>query len=406
MTTDQKVQINPNFKFINVIGCGFAGIETALFLAGHGLKVHVFNALKKDCKKEDFIEEETFFDNLILKELSFLGSPLAREKEKNGLTYEQLIEFGQNMVKDNENIEFFDAAISEFNPREINIIATGNNTSKSMFGFLRDRFGSMRFLEYMPSYPIVDNVGELLLVKSTCKNNEYIYPLTEREYLIFINRVVDEINRIRTHDKDKEFERNTIEYLVDKGRDCLKNHAFQPVAFEGISTKPYASIRLRKVENGFEIQNFASNLPKLSQNRIICSLIPFKNAIIAKEACIKNGSFLNGKYVVNKFGQSLKEENLFFTGAILGLQRNSECMASGLITGMNVLKFVHERRMIPLPSKTALGKVSATFICEEGISILKKVENCFQKDKLEEYNNASKTELVKFKEEYINGKHV
>ena len=36
-------KINPKFKFVNVIGCGFAGIETAMFLARHGVKVHVFN---------------------------------------------------------------------------------------------------------------------------------------------------------------------------------------------------------------------------------------------------------------------------------------------------------------------------------------------------------------------------
>ena len=30
-----------NRSFINVIGCGYAGIECALFLAGHGHKVHI-----------------------------------------------------------------------------------------------------------------------------------------------------------------------------------------------------------------------------------------------------------------------------------------------------------------------------------------------------------------------------
>jgi len=399
------VQINPKYKFVNVIGCGFAGIETALFLAGHGVKVHVFNVFKKDINKEDE-EEISPFDKLILKELSFLGSPLAREKEKNNLTDSQLITFAQEMVKDNENIDFFEADIGQLNPREINVIATGNNTSQNMFEFLRERFGSMRLLEYLPSFPIVDNVGELLLEKSQNKNNEYIYPLTEKEYLIFINKVVDEINKVRARDKDYEFEKNTIEYLVDKGRDCLKNQAFQPVAFEGLSAKPFAAIRLKKDENGFEIQNFASNLPKVSQNRIICSLIPFKNAIIIKEACIKKGSYINSKYVVNNFGQSLSEENLFFSGAILGLQGSSECMASGLITGFNVLKLVQGKRMISLPPQTALGKILAVISCDEGINFLNKIKKSFKNEKIDEYYNASIIKLEKFKEEYLNGKHV
>ena len=32
-----------NTTFVNVIGCGYAGMECALFLASLGIKVHVFD---------------------------------------------------------------------------------------------------------------------------------------------------------------------------------------------------------------------------------------------------------------------------------------------------------------------------------------------------------------------------
>ena len=400
MITKQKRQINPKYKFVNVIGCGFAGIEAALFLAGHGVKVHVFNAFNRDIA---FDEENNLseFDLLLQKELSFLGSPLAKAKEV-GLNDKELLDFGLKMVNDNENIEFFEADIAQINPSEVNLIATGNSTSENMFGFLQDKLGSMRILNNMPAFAVVENVGELLLYKNKAKENEWLYPLTEKEYLLFINKVVDEINKL----KDKNFVRGTIEYLVDKGRDVLRNSSIPPVGIDGIS-KPYATIRLKRAKNGFEIQNFATNLSKSAQSRIICSLIPFKNAIIKKEASVTQGSYINSKYVVNGFCQSKLEENLFFCGGILGLKTVPECMASGLMAGLNILKHICDQRKVMLPQKTAIGKIAQTLTCmEEYHSQTAKTleyltENCSRND-----FDASKIELEKFKGEYINGKYV
>lgn len=402
MTTDQRVQVNPNYKFVNIIGCSFAGIETALFLAGHGLKVHVFNTLNG---ANENIEENnvSVLDRLLLKELSLLGSPLAKEKITKNVSNKDLYDFGLNMLKDNENIEFFDASISELNPREINVIAMPNCLNQNICGFLKEKYGSMKVLDNFPYFPIVDNVGELLLVKNNAKENEYLYHLNEKEYLNFINQVVDEINKLKN---DKEFQKNTIESLVDEGRECLKKYMMQPIISDGVKSKPYASMRLKRCKKGFEIQNFVTNLPKSSQNRIIRSLIPFKNAIIIDEAFTKKGIYLNSKYVINKFGQSQHEENIFFAGEILGLDGYIESMASGLAVGMNVLKFVCGKRMINLPCKTAIGKIMTANCCDEGISVLKSFKNKIYENKLEEYYNVSKKELDKYKEDYINGKYV
>ena len=70
-----------NTNVVNVIGCGFAGIETALFLAGHGVKVHVF-----DCGRtyDDQIEANTDAGDLYaLEKIAVLENLDATEDEIN-----------------------------------------------------------------------------------------------------------------------------------------------------------------------------------------------------------------------------------------------------------------------------------------------------------------------------------
>ena len=72
---------------------------------------------------------------------------------------EILLEIGKDMVKHNENIEYFEACVHEINPKEVTIIATGPNTDKKMFDFLLKQFGSMRCFSHMPVYPVLKKIG-------------------------------------------------------------------------------------------------------------------------------------------------------------------------------------------------------------------------------------------------------
>ena len=164
-----------NRSFINVIGCGYAGIECALFLAGHGHKVHIFDACKeyKDyCNDCDFAKKREVNEALLSRELSLLGSPLIKAEEqlllkgynKKDLP-EILLEIGKDMVKHNENIEYFEACVHEINPKEVTIIATGPNTDKKMFDFLLKQFGSMRCFSHMPVYPVLKKIDESRLLQ-------------------------------------------------------------------------------------------------------------------------------------------------------------------------------------------------------------------------------------------------
>ncbi len=419
-------KINPKFKFVNVIGCGFAGIEAALFLARHGIKVHVFNIANdklwahsnlefENLEKETSIEENRF-NELLEYELAYLESPLAlkfkEEKEKGHLlTEQQLWQFGFDLVKHNENIKYFEAAIGDINPRELTIISTGNKTDKGLFDFLLKRFGSMKIHDTIVSFPVLNGIDEDCLFKSQSKDKEYYLPLSREEYLAFLNAVIDEINEVRLKD-NQNFNNKTIEFFVEKGFDDLKNYAMPPIFVEGMVNKPYAAIKLKKVKQGFELQNLTTFLGKLQQMRIFRFIKPFQNAIIETEASISDGCLINSQYLVNKFFQANQNENLFFAGGILGLCGWRQCAASGMMIGMNILKIVYSQKLVLFPSNTAIGKIKEA-VCDsekekypQFARLLKSTMINYENKSIIELIKMSTIKLEKFKEEYINGKHV
>lgn len=417
--------MNCYLPVVNIIGCGFAGIECALFLAGHGIKVHVFQ-MHRDyrcncdrCTGKVLSEKEQFWQGLLKRELSFLGSPLIREEDRlsregyGGCLASKLLEYGENLVKKSENIEYFEAGISEINPREINIIATGSNTDEKMFDFLTRKFGSMRCFRHLQVNPVIDNIDTSLLYRRKGDEGHLFLPLEYDEYLNFVNAIIKELNRLEIS-LDYKFCQSTIEDLACKGRDALKNYAMMPRYIDGLKEKPYALICLKENKKGYSIEGFSSKLSAQSQLEILKSLKAFENITLLKAGDVENAVYINSKYVINDYNQSLQDHNLFFAGSILGLSSYYDCIASGLYTAMNVFKYYSGKKMVLLPSTSLIGSLSKKVI---NSSLLKRNVNSENYDILqqEDYSsltvierlfNRSVESLKHFKEEYTNGKYV
>ena len=413
-----------NRSIVNVIGCGFAGIECALFLAGHGIKVHIFDSDNNknqdiltdycECQRKRKLNEE-----ILKNELKFLGSPLIKSQEiilNKGYNKDQicqlLLKIGKYMVKNNENISYFKANIHEINPNEITIIATGLNTDESMVNYLMNNLGSMRCFTNMPIYPVFQNINENLLYLGS--EQDYLYlPLTFEDYNNFVDKINKLINQQAYYNKI-DFIDNTLEDLAKKGKDCLKNYAMRPVLLDNLQWKPYAVIKFKKVDAGLMLEGVCSNLRLIDQLEIFHSLKEIKSAIMVRKAEIRKACFLNGKYVVNKFCQSLFNENLFFAGSILGISGYIDCIASGLYVGMSVNKFFKDQLMVSLPKDTCFGQFIEKIISSTStkahpfINDFDVINNLEGDDKelIEKFFNISIEKLAKFKEDYIYGKHV
>ena len=115
-------------------------------------------------------------------------------------------------------------------------------------------------------------------------DDEFLYlPLNYQEYIDFINHIVKGLNE-EIDEKDFKLVENTMEDLVDKGKDNLKNYAMMPVLLKEINEKPYAVLKLRKTEKGFRIEEISSKFGLINQMQVFSSLNGFENSIIVKKA--------------------------------------------------------------------------------------------------------------------------
>ena len=411
-------------NIVNVIGCGYSGIECALFLAGHDIKVnlfdyegkHTYNCAK--CSKRSALSpKRELFDALLKRELSFLGSPLIRQEELlksqgyRGCTEGEIYNLGLEMVKNNRNIEYFNFPITSINTNEINIIASGNNTSESLSKFLLQKLGSMKCMTCKYKYPIITNIDTS---KITFDGKNGFLHLDYDMYVRFVNKVIEKLNEKILKGGFKIYPKS-LEDLALKGKDCLRNLCMMPVLNSSMQRKPYATLSIVRQDEGFLLCSIASNLDTLAQSEIIRTLPGFENAIILSESKIKEGLHVYPKYAINEFGQSKTDKNLFFTGSILGFEDYSQSIASGHITAMAVNNYFKDRVLVPLDEESMIGFISKNILKTnlsksndilQDYDIIEKQEDYTNEKLLSYLFDRSVKSLARFKEEYTSGKRV
>ncbi|MBO5394476.1 MAG: FAD-dependent oxidoreductase [Clostridia bacterium] len=410
-----------NKRVVNIIGSGYAGIEAALFLAGHDIKVHVFSNEKmyKETGKlggNKQTQSGDVYEKLLTKELCLLGSPLARKKvalsqENVSCIDPLLLSYGLNMINDNENIEVFDATVSEISPFEITIIATGQHTEGKMYDYLINKYGTMKCVRALPVFPIVEGIEDAFVFQ---RGDEFLVSLTETEYYMFVREIIRHAMEERKNNEEFRIYQNTIEDLALHYKENLRSYAMMPQrVYDGI--KPYATITLKATDQGFAMQNISSNLPEYRQEAIFKMLNAFRNCKFKRYAGITKGRFVNPIHMTSEFCQSNQEKNVFFAGGVMGLGGHINSIASGLWTAMNVYKFIQRKQMVHISTDCAFGKLIQKLTQDKSTKVRPLITNddildsseIIDADRfVEESYQKSVRALEKFKEDYQNGKYV
>ncbi|MBQ8792620.1 MAG: FAD-dependent oxidoreductase [Clostridia bacterium] len=410
-----------NRNVVNIIGAGLAGMEAGLFLAGHGVKVHIFNNGKiyRDSQSdmEKLSPSGELYDKLLTQELSLLGSPLARKKDqlersKSNCIDQLLLSYGLDMISDNENIEVFDANVKNINPMELTIIATGPKTGDELFDYLIDKYGTMKCVNALPIYPIIDGIDEVYLYHK--EGDTYFLSIAEEEYNDLVKEIIKQAVEERKSVEEFKLYQNTVEDLALHYRENLRSYSLKPQRVnEG--DKPYATMVLKKVEDGYVLQGISSDLSQARQYKILSTLKAFRNFKFVKIAGVNKGKFINPIHMTTQFCQSRQEENVFFAGGIMGIGGNINSIASGMWTAMNVLRKVENKNMVKMPLGCAFGKFIQTLTgdnlarirplikCEDIINIAQGED--IEKFVISSFEQSQRA-LEQFKEEYKNGKYV
>lgn len=389
---------------VNVIGAGLAGSEAALQLAKEGIDVNLYEMrpLKNTGahvtdKPAEFVCSNSLGSNdvtnasgLLKHEMSILGSFLiniAKESQVpagNALAIDRTL-FSQkveDLIKQNGKINIIREEILTI-PSDIpTIIASGPLTSDPLAEDIK-RFTGEEHLHFFDAIaPIVEkdsinfdrafyasryDKGEASYINCPLNKQEY-----EKFYEILINSPKIEL---------KEFEKNAaffesclpIEVLASRGVDTLRFGPMKPVGLVDKRTgiENYAVVQLRQDNVSATMYNlvgFQTNLKWGAQKELLHSIPGLENANILRYGVMHRNTFINSPAVLEPSLQCKKRKDLFFAGQITGTEGYTESIASGMLAGINMAKYLKNEDLMILPDITILG------------ALLKYITHCNQKN--------------------------
>ena len=386
-------------KFV-VIGAGLAGVEAAWQIAQSGFKVKLIE--QKPLKKSPAHKSDNFAElvcsnslkagridsaaGLLKEEMARLGSltvPVAREcavAAGGALAVDRDIFSGTvtEKIKSHPNIEIEYAEAQELptDSDTITVVATGPLTDGKMSEAIRALCGDYLSF-YDAAAPIVTaesvNTDIAFGASRYGRGGEDDYlncPFNKEQYENFIKELISAEGAV-LHDFDVYEGCMPIEKLAKRGLDAPRFGPMKPVGLTDPATgrRPWAAVQLRR-ENAqgtmFNLVGFQTNL-KFGEQKRVFSMIPgLENAEFVRYGVMHRNSFLNSPKVLNADFSVKNQPNVFFAGQITGVEGYMESAASGIIAGINAVRYARGTEPLKLPDTTMIGALSA-YISDETV---------------------------------------
>lgn len=378
---------------VTIIGAGLAGSEAALQLAKRGFKVKLYEMRPKKttgahtggscaefvCSNSLGSADITNASGLLKHEMKILSGELIK------MAYECRVPAGSALaidrevfsekvtekIKSNPNIELIREELTQIPDTPV-IIASGPLTSDKLAEDIKT-FTQSEHLHFFDAIaPIVekDSINfDKAFYASRYDKGEASYincPMNKEEYKKFYD-ILTHAPRIEL----KEFEKNAkffesclpIEVLASRGVDTLRFGPMKPVGLVDKRTgiENYAVVQLRQDNSAKTLYNlvgFQTNLKWGSQKELLQSIPGLENANIIRYGVMHRNTFINSPKILNASLQTQKRPDLFFAGQITGTEGYTESIATGLLAGINMAKFLNGEKLLELPEETMLGALT------------------------------------------------
>ncbi len=383
-----------------VVGAGLAGCEAAWQIACSGNKVRLVEMKPSKFtpahKNENFAElvcsnslKAARLDSaagLLKEEMFRLGSltvPIAREcavPAGGALAVDRNI-FSKavtDKIKNHPNIIIENRVYDkiELSDNEILIIATGPLTDGKLSDEIKSLCGD--YLSFYDAAAPIVTAESVDMTKAFGASrydrggdDDYINcPFNKEEYENFIAQLINAQGAV-VHDFDVYEGCMPIEKLAKRGIDAPRFGPMKPVGLINPATghRPWACVQLRR-ENSkgtmFNLVGFQTNL-KFGEQKRVFSMIPgLENAEFVRYGVMHRNSFLNSPKVLNKDFSLKSNRNIFFAGQITGVEGYMESAASGLMAGINAVRYANGREQLLLNEFTMIGALS-DYISDETV---------------------------------------
>ncbi|MFA7659308.1 MAG: methylenetetrahydrofolate--tRNA-(uracil(54)-C(5))-methyltransferase (FADH(2)-oxidizing) TrmFO [Candidatus Gastranaerophilaceae bacterium] len=385
---------------VNVIGAGLAGAECALQLAKRGIKVNLYEMRPQKTTgahvSADFAEfvcsnslgsyDITNASGLLKREMEILGGELIK------IAYQCQVPAGgalaidrtlfskkvTELIEQNENINILREEITQI-PDTLTVIASGPLTSDALADSIKE-FTQSEHLHFFDAIaPIVekDSINfDVAFWANRYDKGDATYincPMNKEQYEKFYNILIN-APKIEL----KEFEKNAkffesclpVEVLASRGVDTLRFGPMKPVGLVDKRTgeENYAVVQLRQDNSAKTLYNlvgFQTNLKWPSQKELIHSIPGLEGVNIIRYGVMHRNTFINSPKILNAALQTRNRPDLFFAGQITGTEGYTESIATGMLAGINMSRYINgfvggeAPTYLELPKETMLGALCA-----------------------------------------------
>lgn len=383
-----------------VIGAGLAGVEAAWQIANAGEKVVLIE--QKPNKKSPAHKSENFAElvcsnslkasridsaaGLLKEEMAVLGSLTVPVARKNAVAAGGALAVDRDKfsfevtekIKSHPNIEIQHNEETEIslNDDTVTVVATGPLTDGKMSDAVKSICGNgLSFYDAAAPIVTADSINYNIAFGASRYgrggDEDYINcPFNKEQYENFISELINAEGAV-VHDFDVYEGCMPIEKLAKRGLDAPRFGPMKPVGLINPATnhRPWACVQLRR-ENSkgtmFNLVGFQTNL-KFGEQKRVFSMIPgLENAEFVRYGVMHRNSFIDSPRCLNGDFSLKKYPNVFFAGQITGVEGYMESAASGIMAGINALRFANGEDSLILPETTMIGALSR-YISDETV---------------------------------------
>jgi len=122
--------------------------------------------------------------------------------------------------------------------------------------------------------------------------------------------------------------------------------------------RPFAVVQLRQdnlKKTMYNIVGFQTHLTFPEQKRIIRMIPGLEKANIIRYGIMHRNTYINAPNSINEYYQSKDREDLFFAGQLSGVEGYVESIASGLVAGINMARYIRDIDLLKMPEVSAIG---------------------------------------------------
>lgn len=199
-------------------------------------------------------------------------------------------------------------------------------------------------------------------------------PMNKQEYEDFYNALINaQSAELHSFDKRRDVYEGCmpIEVMASRGMDTMRFGPLKPVGLRDPKTghRPWAVLQLRK-ENAegsmYNLVGFQTNLKFPEQKRVFSMIPALKNAEFLRYGVMHRNTFIDSPRLLNGDFSFKKRPNLFFAGQITGVEGYMESACSGIISGINMARYLKGKETLVLPQTTMTGALQR-YISDETV---------------------------------------